>query len=224
MSSLSRYPTSFTGQIVVALIAAALLTSSVGCIGAMTQLMYVIKGHKVPAAYPGMEGKTVAVVCVSDASAYGPDTLTYTISKTVSMKLANGVKDISVVSPHKIEQWVDTNGWGETDFVEIGRGVNADLVLAIEIGSYTIKEGQTMYKGRTDLTCTVFDITKDGQVAFVDGPRHFAFPEHGRPAIQTSARQFETVFLAKLTQNIARQFTAHDQTETVAEDASLLSY
>ncbi len=224
MRSRSRYELSSTGRLVVTLLALAMVTSSVGCIGAMTQLMYVIKGHKVPAAYPGMEGKTVAVVCVSDLSSYGPDTLTYTISKAVSMKLANSVPDINVISPHKIEQWVDTNGWGETDFVEIGRGVEADLVLAIEIGSYSIREGQTMYKGRTDLTCTVFDVNKNGQVAFVDGPRHFSFPEHGRPAIQTSDRQFETVFLAKLTENIARQFAPHDQTETVAEDASLLSF
>lgn len=198
------------------------ITCSIGCIGAMSQLLYVIKGHQVPAKFDGMEEKRVAVVCVSDASAYGPDTLTYTVSQAVSMKLAASVKEITVVSPHEIEQWVDAHGWDETNFVEVGKGVNADLVLAIEIGSYSIHEGATMYKGRSDITATVFDVQNGGQVAYVHGPHHFAFPENGRPAIQTSDRQFEAVYLAKLTQHITRQFYEHDHLETIAEDASLM--
>lgn len=195
-----------------------------GCIGAATQLMYVIKGHKVPATYPGLEGKRVAVVCVSDANAYGPDTLTYTICKGVSVKLAQAVKDIEVIPPYKIEDWVDQNGFNGTDFEQLGRDLEADMVLAIEVGSYSIHEGQTMFKGRADITATVFDIAKGGQVEFVHGPEQFTFPENGRPAIQTTDRQFEMVYLTKLTQHLARQFHPHDQTETVADDASFLDY
>lgn len=215
--------TTFARTLVV-LIAIGVISSSMGCIGAMTQLMYIVKGHNVPAPFPGMSERKVAVVCVSDQSSYGPDVLTYTINKAVSMKLLMSKKDkISVVPSQEIEKWVDNNGWTETDFVEIGKGVNADMVLAIEIGSYSIHEGQTMYKGRADLTATVFDV-KTGTVAYVHGPQHFTFPENGRPAIQTTDRQFEAIFLAKLTENIARQFITHDAHETVAEDASLLAY
>lgn len=209
----------------IRLLIVVLLTTvilSTGCVSGLTQLFYVIKGHNIPAAFDGLEGKRVAVVCVSDASAYGPDTLTYNVSKAVSMKLAASVKDIKVISSREIEQWIDANGWDEADFIELGNGVNADAVLAIEIGSYSIHEGQTMYKGRSDITATVFDINQGGQVAYVHGPNHFAFPQNGRPAIQTSDRQFEAVYLAKLTQHIARQFHEHDGLETVAEDASLM--
>ena len=58
---------------------AVFLIGSTGCIGAMAQLLYVIKGHKSPADFAGLEGKRVAVVVVSDASAYGPDTLTLSL-------------------------------------------------------------------------------------------------------------------------------------------------
>lgn len=222
----SRMASKFSSRVLIhGLIVSYLLITivcSTGCIGAMSQLLYVIKGHQVPAAFDGMEGKRVAVVCVSDASAYGPDTLTYTVNKAVSMKLATSVKDISVVNPNDIEQWVDAHGWDETNFVEIGKAVDADLVLAIEIGSYSIHEGATMYKGRSDITATVFDLVNGGQVAYVHGPHHFSFPENGRPAIQTSDRQFEAVYLAKLTQHISRQFHEHDHLETIAEDASLM--
>ena len=49
-----------------------MLVTTVGCMGGLAQLLYVIKGHKIPAEFNGLEGKRVAVVCISDASAYGP--------------------------------------------------------------------------------------------------------------------------------------------------------
>ena len=58
--------------------------------------------------------------------------------------------------------------------------------------------------------------------ADADGPKHFEFPESGRPAIQTTDRQFEAYYLAHLTQHITRQFYDHDQLDTVAEDAAAL--
>ena len=197
------------------------VSSSTGCIGAMSQLMYVIKGHKVPAKYEGLEGKKVAVLCLSDASAYGPDTLTYTVAKFVSVKLAQGVKDAEIISPAKIENWIDENGWEESNVVPLGKDVGADMVVVVEIGSYSIHDGATIYKGNADLTISVYDIEKNGQVSFVHGPDVFAFPENGRPAIQTSERKFETFYLARLTEYIARLFVPHDKMEAFAEDAMM---
>jgi hypothetical protein len=193
-----------------------------GCIGAAAQLLYVIKGHKVPAAFAGLEGKKVAVVCSSEAAAYGPDTLTYSINKVVSLKLKDSVKKINVISPAKVEQWIDTNGWNQSNFVEVGRGLGADIVVAIDIGSYTIHEGQTLFKGRTNLTVTVYDISKGGQVVFVHGPTEYIFPSTGRPAIQTTDRQFELVYLKKLTDHISSLFFPRDQLDNVADDATLM--
>lgn len=198
------------------------LCTSTGCIGLAAQLFYVIKGHKSPAAYKGLEGQRVAVVCVSEADAFGPDTLTYTINKAVSVKLASSVKRITVVPPTEIEKWLDVNGWSRNDFTQIGRGVNADKVVAIEVGNYTIREGATLYKGRANLTISVHDVKKGGQVVFVQGPQEFVFPQNGRPAIQTTDRKFETLYLAKLTDHIARLFYEHDALDSVAEDASAL--
>ena len=199
------------------------MVSASGCMGAMAQLMYVIKGHQIEPAYGGLEGKRVAVVCVSDASAYGPDTLTYTIAQAVSMKLARSVSDIQVVSPGKIESWIDTHGWNENEFVELGEGIEADMVVAIEVASYSIHEGSTLYKGRSDITATIYDIETGGQVPFVYGPKHFTFPQHGRPAIQTSEREFEALYLAQLTIDIVNQFAPYDKLDNVAADAIMVN-
>ncbi len=215
----------FPGRLLLILAIVFCISVVSGC-GTLAQIMYVVQGHKIDAKYDGLKGKRVAVVCVSDASAYGPDTLTYTIANSVSYKLATVVKKIEMVQPSDVERWVDTNGWDERDYVELGRGVDADLVLAIEISSYSIHEGSTMYKGRADLTATVINVGTENAssngVEFILGPEHYAFPESGRPAIQTSPRQFEALYLAKLTQHIARQFYDYDELETVAEDATLI--
>lgn len=212
---------SFTANrlIFTALISIGMLTS-LGCAKTISQLVYVIKGHSAPAAYSGLEEKKIAVVCISDASSYGPDPLTYTISSALSMKLAQGLKEESVIVPvSRVEQWIDTHGWDGRDFLALGKGLGVDAVVAVDMKSYSIYEGSTMFKGKSDVTATVYNIAKGGQVDFNYGPRIFEYPTHGRPAIQTTEREFETMYLGQLVIDLSNQFTPHDHLESFANDA-----
>jgi hypothetical protein len=210
---------------IVAVVSAVMVVITFsGCIGAMSQLMYVIKGHDLPAAYDGLVGKRVAVVTISDASAYGPDTLTYTVSRAVGIKLSQGVKNIKLIPNSEVENWVDENGWNEVDFGELGKGINADRIVAIEIGGYSIHEGPTIYKGRSDLTVTVYDLEgSEATVAYGFGPENFEYPKNGRPSIQSNDRQFEVFYLRELTKFIANQFMKHDRLESFANDAAMMN-
>jgi len=207
----------------VCFIAASLLLQF-GCAGFLSQMNYMIKGHDVEPAYDGLNGKRVAVVCVSDNSAYGPDTLTYVVAQAVGIRLANGLKNGGqVIAPARIEEWMDSNDWNETEYVELGKGVDADMVVAIEIASYSLTEGSTLFKGKADVTVTVYDIDKDGQVPYSATPQHFVFPKHGRPAIQTTEREFEAFYLSQLTTMIADHFLVHSRLESVARDAATIN-
>lgn len=197
------------------------LTTTTGCINQMAQLLYVIKGHQIPAKFQGLEGKRVAVICLSDASAYGPDTLTYTVAKHVSSKIANGLKDVDVIGQNKIENWLDQYGWDGDNVLALGEDVKADMVVVIEIGSYSIHEGATIFKGKADHSVTVYDIQKDGRTSFAQGPDLFSFPENGRPVIQTTERQFEAFFLSRLTEHISRLFVPYDKMDAFADDAMM---
>ena len=200
------------------------LIASTGCIGALSQLIYVVKGTNVEPSYKGLEDSTVAVVCVSDASAYGPDILTTTVAQAVAIKMQRTGRDINVIPATTVNDWIDRNGWDERDFANLGEGVGAEKVVAIEIGAYSIHEGSTLYKGRTDLSVTVYDIENGGTIDFLYGPTEYSFPKNGRPAIQTSDRQFEAFFLANLTENIAHQFCPYDRVDQVARDAISLDH
>ena len=211
-----------TTIVLMAILPVFVIVTSSGCIQQMAQLLYVIKGHEVKPQFEGLKDKRVAILCVSDSSAYGPDTLTYTVSKYVSLKLAAGVKDIEVISPPVVDAWIDENGWESQDYAGLGEGVKADMVVVIEIASYSIREGATLYKGRADMSVTVYDVAKEGQVSFHHGPDNYVFPENGRPATQSTERQFEMFYLARLTDRISRLFVPHNKLDAFAEDAILI--
>ncbi len=196
-----------------------------GCIGATANLMYMLHGLKIDAEYEGLEGSRVAVVVVSDASSYGPDTLTNVVGQAMALRLAQQVDDITLIPQNVIENWKDTHGWDQVDFREIGKGVNAEKVLAIDIGSYSIHEGTTLFKGRSMLTTTVYDLEDNGNVVFAQGPAEFSFPKtHARPAMSTNEREFESVFIAKMVDYVTRNFYAYDKAEAVAEDATGIDF
>lgn len=200
-----------------ALIVAALVLVP-GCVGASAQLLYLIYGNKVAAQYEGLNNKKVAVVCVSDASAYGPQMLSLSVERLVGQKLSSNVPGIKLIPQSTVDNWKDQYGWDEMDFVEIGKGVGADAVVAIEISGYSLHDGATMYKGQASVTTRVYNVA-GSPVAFYVGPEDYQFPKSGRPVMQMTERQFETVFLEKFCEHLARRFYEHEKLDTIAEDA-----
>lgn len=208
----------FDTQLLVGLLAVLVCVSAAGC-GATAQLMYLIKGHDIPAAYSGFEGKRVAIVVTTESSSYGPDPLAETIERYLHLKLATNVHDIDIVSNTQVNNWLDLNDPDGTNLVDLGKGINADLVLGVDVENYKIRQGRTIYKGRADIEVNVVDIAT-GAKTFALGPDHFSYPENGRPAINTTDRQFQIFYLSWLTEKIARNFYEHDGATDYAEDAA----
>lgn len=183
-------------------------------------MLYIVKGNKEPAAYDDLKGKTVAVVCISDATAYGPNSLAERLGKALSLRLARNVNRIKLVPYDEVQDWQDRNGWNEIDFQMLGNDLNAEMVVVLEMTNYSIHEGQTMFKGRSTITTRVYDIADGGEVKFVFGPEQYEFPKsHGRPAIGISEAQFETAYLTKVIDVISRLFYPYERTEAIGEDA-----
>ena len=132
------------------------LVCSSGC-AVLYQLAYG-DGPKIEAKYAGLKGKRVAVVCVMNSSTYGDGEVSAALADHVGRILRKKVDDIEVVRQEEVSDWMDTNEWDESDFVEIGRGVKADMVLAIDVDSFSVHESKTLLKGRSRLTTTVYDV------------------------------------------------------------------
>lgn len=209
-----------------AFLLALLLLSQSGCAGFGAHLMYWIKGYKVDARCTALEGKKVAVVCVTGdrVEGIGLSNEGESICRVVSSLLEKNVKKVTVVRPEDVSDWRDKNSWDEIDYRAIGRGLKADMVLAIDLASFTLHEDSTLLRGKANVKTTVYDVKDSGKIVFRDGPREFAFPENGGRHAVENETNFHRIFILMLSQNIAQNFYAYDKVDDFAKDAAFQSF
>jgi hypothetical protein len=201
------------------------IVGSSGC--ALLYQLYVGDGHVIDAKYPGLKGQRVAVVCMMNPSQYGDGATSTLIAERVEFILGAEVEDISVVRQDEVVDWMDVNDWDETDYVEIGRGVNADMVVAIDVEAFSTHDGSssTLLKGRADVTTTVYDLTQGSAEVFRTRDPSFEFPtSHAIPAISTDAREFERIFIERLSHHIAKNFYDYNMAEDFAQDGAAYAH
>ncbi len=206
----------------IVLFSVAVVASSSGC-AVLYQLAYG-DGHKIPAKFPGLKGKRVAVVCTMNPSTYGDGALGSLIADRVGQVLAREVDDIEVVRQDEVADWMDTNDWDDSDFKEIGRGVNAEMVVGVVVNDFSVHEpgSKTLLKGHAGVTITVYDIQHGGKNLFRTTNPSYTFPEsHSVPAISNAdARDFQRTFLELLAGHIAKNFYDYDFAEDFAPDGA----
>ena len=208
--------------ICIALILVAAAMTIPGC-GLVANVLNVVGAGLMPPAFAGLEEKKVAVICVSNSELFGPTSTSDELGSRVNRLLAAKVKKINVIPTQKVNDWIDMNEWDMVDFVSIGRGVEADLVVAIDIDSLSLHDGQTMFKGRASVHVVVYDMAS-GAAVFSKSPPEIEFPvTAGVPSTSTSEREFRKMFLDNLANRIARNFYAFDMNEDVARDVTTLS-
>jgi hypothetical protein len=207
---------------ILLLLGLPLLVCSSGC-AVLYQLAYG-DGPKIEAKYAGLKDKRVAVVCVMNSSSYGDGEVSAALADAVGRILRAKVDDIDVVRPQEVSDWMDTNEWDESDFVEVGRVVKAEVVLAIDVDSFSVHESKTLLKGRSHLTTTVYEV-KDGKELFRTTDYDHTFPtSHAVPAISTDWRKFQRMYVQVLAEHIAKNFYDYDMAEDFATDAAAYAH
>lgn len=195
-----------------------------GCAGFMSHMAYVLKGgHAVPAEFEGLQAKRVAVVCVSNDSVYGPNSVSSILEHSVGTLLKQNVEDIDLIHREDVADWIDTHDWDQVNYREIGRGLNAEMVVAIDLDGFRLHEGRTLYKGRADITVAVYDMTKGGEVVFRKSSPEYSFPENGaRHSTEISETRFKRMFLMVLAQHVGKYFYEYYLEDDFARDALVL--
>ena len=215
-----RFPISTTTIVAWALLAATLVPST-GC-GTLAHIQYWVYGNKVEAKFNGLKQKRVAVVCLDSNSLRGPGGEADAIAKAVSNTLAYNVEDIEIVPQTKIADWIDGHDQNLTDYRDIGRGVKADMLVGIDLESFSTHEGQTLLKGRAKVGVRVFDMTKGGQVVYETPTKEITFPEHGARHVTENESNFRVVFIHTLAQRVAKDFYSYDKLDDFSGDAAYM--
>ena len=220
----SWHPRASVSSIVAAmLVAGIMLTTQPGCLGLVANLVHAVGGDKIPAEYEGLEGSKVAVVTITDSSQYSDDASARILSRKLGEIITREIKEVRLVREDQIEQWRDTNGWDAIDFLSIGRGVEAEKVIGIELGGLRLRDGATLYRGRANVMVTVMDV-KTGDIVYQRDLEEFTYPVNaGQYTSETNDSRFRKLYLTMLAQKIARIFYPYDLSETFALDGAIAS-
>ncbi|NCA11006.1 hypothetical protein EBR56_04225 [bacterium] len=210
MPAMDRLPTR------LGLLAAAVLVACSGCSTLLTAA-YILMPEDTPAEFKGLKGKHVAVVCkpiveleFSDAGSARE------LAATVGGLLERNVRKTRVIDQQEVARWIDEHAW--VDYPTVGKALDADLVLGIDLEEFRLHEGSTLYRGRATAHVRVFD-TAAGKLVFEKRYDDFQYPAAGAiPTSDRSEAQFRGMFLQILAGRIARSFHAYDSRESFAED------
>jgi hypothetical protein len=208
-----------TQSVCVASIVALSLVLTTGCNLLLTQLGYWSGGNLISAEYAGLEKQRVAIVCVSDNASYGVGTESEMLARSVGSILNERVKEIDVVRQDEIADWIDKNDWSEVDYREVGKGVKADRIIAIDLAGFRLYEGQSLYRGRASVTITVYDMADGGKEVFRRPLPEIRFPANGvYHSSETSETAFRRAFIKVIAEQVARYFHEYDMVETYGRD------
>jgi hypothetical protein len=209
------------GIILTALLLIATLPT-VGCQSALFTMMYIFKGTDVDPDFKDLKGKKVVVVCRPMVSLqYANANVGRELAQQISLLLQDQVPKIKVVDQRKIAKWTDENEWEE--YPEVGKAMKADMVVAVDLESFSLYQGQTLYQGKADATIRVFDCKKGGKEVFRKTIPEAVYPPNApMPASERTPAAFQAEFVAVLANQIARHFFAHDPYADLGQDAASL--
>lgn len=182
--------------------------SSPGCVGITSHVLWWMGADRVPAECSALEGQTVAVICESPNSSFGPDAETEALSREVEKILRYKVPRAKLVRFDEIASWLDEHGSHQIDYRAVGRGVKADRVVSIKLKSFSYHDNPTLYQGKADYEVAVYDV-KEGNVLYADASPDFQFPaKDAYHTTEMSEAKFQREFIKWLGADIARRF--HD--------------
>ena len=209
----SRQRTAFA-----ALIAVLAAVPFLGGCSTLLTAAYLLQPADVPAEFPGLKGKHVAVVCkpiveleFADAGAARE------LATLVGAQIDQNVRRVRVIGQQEVARWLDENTW--VDYATLGKSLDADYVVGIDLERFRLHEGATLYRGRASAVVRVYDI-KSGSVAFERRFDDFSFPaDSAIPVADRTESQFRAMFLGILANNVSRCFHAYESRDVFAESS-----
>ena len=197
------------------------LSVMVGCQSGLATAMWLIKGPNMPAEYDCMDEKKVAVVCRAvDFSSFNYHNAPKELSRRVSMLLTQNGSKIEVIEQRKVDEWMDNNSWNE--YIEVGRALDADIVLGIDLERFSIYEGQTLYQGKANVTIKTYDCESGELLVDKPLPQSVYPPNSAKPTSDLQESEFCREYLAVLADEIGRHFYPHDPRANFAADAAAM--
>jgi hypothetical protein len=179
----------------------------------------IYQGYDEPAEWDGLQGKKVAVVCKPITSLeYSSAGVDRVLAEGICEQLKAHLKDkIHIIDQKKIAKLRDEKGM--EDYVEIGKALGAEKVVGVDLESFGVQDGATLYRGRATVNIQVWDVATKESDWHKTG-EEFLYPTTcSTPMQDVHEAEFRNQFVAVLVKEISRCFYPHDPREDVGRDA-----
>ena len=198
-------------------LAALLLPAASGCSTLFTAA-YLFQPADVPAEFTGLRGKHVAIACRPIVELEFTDAgSARELASLVGAQIGSKVRRTRIIGQQEVARWVDENSW--VDYPSLGKSLDADLVVGVDLEAFRLHEGSTLYRGRATAHVKVYEVATK-KIVFEKRIDDFSFPANTAiPASDRSEAEFRGMFLQMLSQKISRCFHAYESREVFAEDS-----
>ena len=198
-------------------LAALVLPAASGCSTLFTAA-YLFQPADVPAEFTGLRGKHVAIACRPIVELEFTDAgSARELASLVGAQIGSKVRRTRIISQQEVARWVDENSW--VDYPSLGKSLDADLVVGVDLEAFRLHEGSTLYRGRATAHVKVYEVATK-KIVFEKRIDDFSFPANTAiPASDQSEAEFRGMFLQMLSQKISRCFHAYESREVFAEDS-----
>ncbi len=198
-------------------LAAVVLPAASGCSTLLTAA-YLFQPADVPAEFTGLRGKHVAIACRPIVELEFTDAgSARELASLVGAQIGSKVRRTRIISQQEVARWVDENSW--VDYPSLGKSLDADLVVGVDLEAFRLHEGSTLYRGRATAHVKVYEVATK-KIVFEKRIDDFSFPANTAiPASDQSEAEFRGMFLQMLSQKISRCFHAYESREVFAEDS-----
>jgi hypothetical protein len=191
-----------------------------GC-SAVSTLAYFINPNDTPAAYAGLRDKKTVVVCRAESLEYSDPLIGRELSGVIGKKLEQNDKKIAVVDDQKLADWTDRNDW--SDYRKVGKALNSDMVVGVDIERFVIRQGPTLLQGQADVRISVYDIKENGKKVWEYRPATIKFPPNAPiPAGERQEAEFRRQFIDIVAEYVAHNFYAYNSRDLHALDSTAL--
>ena len=194
-----------------------------GCVSLASNLIHAIYGNDVKPEYQGLKDQTIIVMCSNEAG-IGKDDVTQQVGDNLRAAIGNKLPKTTLVRQTQIDQWLDEHSDVTDPTAEIGKALKADVVISVDMRNLTLKDGQTLFRGRVDFTAEVFSVAEN-KIVFRRSVPEYTYPLAA--AISTTEMEptkFKRLYLLMASERISRLFIPSPIGSDIANDAKILQY
>lgn len=197
--------------------------SATGCTRLMTLGALLIYGTEIPADFKELQGKRVAVAVVTP-NGVNKDAAGVTLSRQINALMAANVKKISMIDPNEVDAVANDFPSGAFDVIKLGKKLDAEYVLAVQLSDIQLHDGPTLYKGRCKCDVAVYEVAEGDLPVFTKDHSNFIAPSNGISKMAMDEAKFQSVYLGVLAKFIAMSFHPHERGADVGIDALFHSF